>query len=191
MSIIKFYQNKLSSDTRYWSEALTTSIKFEPLLDKDSGFLYDVETGDKFPYSLTAVQSSVIIETEYFNDRFFIATSSLGFNLLDFKSKSVYLKFIDEFWVNHQDIIGAILNHLIHDSSEQQFTSEKLAKSLRGAFPSHITWNVMLSITERVMEMLIEDRSVNEGMISGQSYVSANKETRISVEENRYVFVKH
>ncbi|MFM9837849.1 MAG: hypothetical protein ACKVOQ_06260 [Cyclobacteriaceae bacterium] len=192
MSIIKFYQDKLSSNTRYWSQSLTTSIRFEPLPNRDTGILYEVESGSKFTYSLTTVQSSVIIETPYFKDKFFIATSPLGFNIHEIKDRNVYLKFIDEFWVDHQEVIGAILGYLIlNQNNEREFTSEQLAKAVENSFASNIPWRDLLSITERMMGMLSEDGSVGEGMRLGQLCISANKETRVRLEENRYVFVAH
>lgn len=128
MSVIKIYQSYLDGK-RFWSESLVDSIRCEAEPESNSGSLWTIEDGKLYNYKLIQDSASLIIESGYFGEKKYIVTTPLGFNLHRVEGWEIHLKFIDEFWVDHQELINAILSFITQDiNKDRQFTNEELAR---------------------------------------------------------------
>jgi len=189
--LIQIYQTELNQ-TRFWSESLTDTISFYADNDKESGILISVETNKKSTYSLRQENSSAIIESTFFSNKsYYITTTPLGFNLSELEDKSLYLKFIEDFWINHQEVINAILSFISSEENmDRNFTVDEIAKAVVGTFDQTTDWNTMVQITERIMDMLIKDQSVFKGQKQGKPCISASPKTKSFI-NTKYIFVRH
>jgi hypothetical protein len=190
-TFIKVYQERLDAK-RFYNESLTTSVRFQATSDTEYGTLWDVEVNKDFSYKLEQLKSSAIIECEYFRSKYFISTTPLGFNLHEIETKKVHLKYIEEFWIDNQEVINGILAFLVEDNNkDRQFTADDLARATRDNFNTAITWDEMQNMTDRIMEMLVEEQVVFAGQKQGQPCISGSPTTQKAIESNRYVFVQH
>lgn len=190
-TIIKLIQEELDNQ-RFFTESLTESIKFEPIQGEQNGFISDVEKVKRFKYTLSVVDSSVKINSTYFDRDYKIATTSLGFQLYELKSDSIRLSYINEFWIDHQEVINKVLSFLSQDENkERQFNVDHLVTATREQFGHGAILSEALEVLNKIMHMLIEQNVVLASTVQGKECIHYSPKTLHAIETSRFVFVPH
>jgi hypothetical protein len=191
MSIIRYHQNNLNQKI-FWSESLSDAIRFENDGQNEDGTIYEVESSKKQSYKISATNSTCKIYSSFFDGEYVFNTTSLGFELLHITDRALRSKYIEDFWINNQEIINSILDFLHQENSlDRQFDAESLSRAVSNSFSTSTVWSEMIDIVHRIMDMLIKENTVNEGRIQGKLCISANRNTNKHLLDGRYTFVKH
>lgn len=187
MSIINAHQSNLHLQ-KFRSVSLSDAFRIEAKPSSDEGSILDITTGTSHKYRLTSKEATIFIESEYFQGKFIMATTPVGIELLD-STQHVRHKYINEFWIDNQHIINKILEHLVKlKDTERLFGVDELALSAGDLFSITANWTERLEITERIMEMLIQDSTVGKGTVHGKLRISFTSQTEKKLMNNLYVW---
>jgi len=185
--LIQFYQTNALNQKIFHTKLIPGFIKFQPIAGKPTGTILTIGDNQEFPNELKQENASVIINSEYFKNPYYISYTPLGFNLYELKDRNLYRIYIEDFWIRNQGIINAILSFISQDENkEHQFSVEALARELSSKFEKQIIWSEMQDIIDKIINMLIDEDVVLKGQKQGELCISFSTKTAKALTDNRY-----
>jgi hypothetical protein len=190
MDIIEFHQTHLNENT-YSNSSLIDSVLFKAKLGTAIGTLKNIELNQSYDYIIKPSDASILISSPYFDKAYKFVINPLGFKLIETTNDREYLTFIDEFWINHQEVIHDVLKFLCENGENGRHYDANLFVSFTNKrFASGTTFDEMLNVVDRIMEMLQQDGAVRKGVVNGVFDISYANETKIRLDGGSYAWPK-
>ncbi len=169
---------------------LSELIKFnKAILDGSSGILYNVKDDQTYDYTVEIKDGRIFIECHYFNSRLSIQLIPTGFYLRNIQTGDIVKEYINKFCIDNQAVFKGILEHLIRTGDNGlSNTRESLANVIQTVFSNEQTLKERRDIVERVIDTMIENKTVAEGERQGERTIAFTKNTKLHFEAEAYTW---
>jgi hypothetical protein len=187
MPLIDLIQTELNDQT-FNSPSLSDPIRFKADLESGKGVVVDINSAKESAYEVVQVDSSARLRTTYFPKELTISISALGFDLFDL-SGSKFLSFINEFWIDNQDVINGILEYLqAGGDNGRSYDEVSLFLVIRDRFSPTVTLKEGHETIDRIMDMLVRNGAVGKAMHLGKETIQYIPGTKKALEEGRFTW---
>lgn len=169
-----------------FSELITFN---KAILDGSSGILYNLKNDQSYDYTVEIKEGQVFIECQYFKSRLSIQLIPTGFYLRNLQTSDIVKEYINKFCIENQAAFKGILEHLIRTRDNGlPNTRESLAKVIQTVFSNEQTWKERCDIVDRVIDTMIENKTVAEGERKGERTIAFTKNTKLHFEAETYTW---